>query len=73
MAENHKVTVAEVPSVSVHTLTDLGQRRTFMGEDVSRTFQGLRGKAAAPMTGRRVPKRRDERHWLQLAFSSLSL
>lgn len=27
----NKVTVAEVPSV--HVLTDLGQKRTFMGED----------------------------------------
>lgn len=33
VAENYKVTVAEVPSVSVHTLTELGQKGTFVGED----------------------------------------
>lgn len=37
------------------------------------TFQGLRSKAAAPTIGRQVPKRRDKGHWLQLAFSSLTV
>lgn len=59
----NKVTVAVVPSVSVHTLVDLEQERTFthahggrMRVSLPNTFQGY-GAKGAPTTGRAVPKR----------------
>lgn len=42
MAEKNKVTAAEVPRVSVHMLTDLGQK-TFMGEDACLAAKDLPG------------------------------
>lgn len=57
----NKVMVAVVPSVSVHTLVDLEQERTFthrgrMRVSLPNTFQGY-GAKGAPTTGRVVPKR----------------